>query len=669
MQPLSYNYFKIIRNALENTCKIIVKNKITVGFTREGEIEQIALISWVNEPNKLVKDTKKLFIHGTAHKHFMMFLLRIPGLRDVQSREDYYPALENDMSIEMMAESVNRFETVDTAMSRCFPFPPPGYERKQRPEDFEILKEEKRKEKKHKKEKKDKERKEGKEKREKDRSDDKHRVKKDRKGKHKDTKDKEKDRGKEKEKSSISEEATVSGKLEVNNGEKLPTKGGHNKDWSIFGNEANRPTQFRGQNGGRSIQNILHTQGIEESKFALELDRRIRDDEKASGSQLLERVSGTEKRDQDATVCVAVRDSSGVLAEDKGKNKDKRVDNRKMGVQGFSNEFGNTMVQNLAGMAKSKVEGTPRPAEVQNDRRLPSKEKSKAKGDNNRDDKQKDRDRDKKSHKTDKEKEREKKKEKSKGKSETKESMQDRSKDVDRSEVGSVTSYKSTHLLEGINGTAVSEVNSRKRKDLDSDGILHDSDVRHNKLQRLTPHQLTENGRKLESYRIHCISTLDKEGVPNNLPLENKDTKVNGIIEAQKLPSIKPKPSAVNMFGNQIVEASKKSPHPNSKYVNGVMDESMMEDQIAEASNRPPHPDTKYLSEVLAVPKMEWPDVDDQEWLFTQKEPPSNSKVSSAAVNEELHYLALQMNLVYWLGFSDYNTLGAMVVGWHFGVV
>ncbi|KAL2469470.1 Uncharacterized protein Adt_37606 [Abeliophyllum distichum] len=572
-------------------------------------------------------------------------------------------------------------------MSRCFPFPPPGYERKQRPEDLEILKEEKRKEKKHKKEKKDKERKEGKEKREKDRSDDKHRVKKDRKGKHK---DKEKDRGKEKEKSSISEEATVSGKLEVNNGEKLP-KGGHNKDWSIFGNEAKRLTQFQGQNGGRSIQNILHTQGIEESKFVLELDRRIRDDEKASGSQLLERVSGTEKRDQDATVCIAVRDSSGVLAEDKGKNKDKRVDNRKMGVQGFSNEFGNTMVQNLAGMAKSKVEGTPRPAEEQNDRRIPSKEKSKAKGDNNRDDKQKDRDRDKKSHKTDKEKEREKKKEKTKGKSVTKESsMQDRSKDVDRNEVGSVSSYKNTRLLEGINGTIVSEGNSRERKNLDSDGILHskfshsaedsDSDVRHNKLQRLTPHQLTENGRKLEARRIHCISTLDKVGVPNNLPLENKDTKVNGIIEAQKLPSTKLKPSAVNMFGNQIVEASKKSPHPDSN--NGVLDESMMEDQIAEASNRPPHPDTKYLSEVLAVPKMEWPDVDDQEWLFTRKEPPSNSKDSSAAVNEELHcylmhkafpkikpllimlqYLALQMNLVYWLGFSYYNTLGSWCNG------
>ncbi|KAK8602795.1 hypothetical protein V6N13_084997 [Hibiscus sabdariffa] len=34
---------------------------------------------------------RKLFIHGTTNEHFMMFLMRIPTLRDVQLREDYYP--------------------------------------------------------------------------------------------------------------------------------------------------------------------------------------------------------------------------------------------------------------------------------------------------------------------------------------------------------------------------------------------------------------------------------------------------------------------------------------------------------------------------------------------------------------------------------------------------
>lgn len=53
---------------------------------------------------------RKLFIHGTAYEHFMMYLLKIPNLRDVQLREDYYPAPENDMSTEMRVDSCSRFE-------------------------------------------------------------------------------------------------------------------------------------------------------------------------------------------------------------------------------------------------------------------------------------------------------------------------------------------------------------------------------------------------------------------------------------------------------------------------------------------------------------------------------------------------------------------------------
>lgn len=53
---------------------------------------------------------RKLFIHGTANEHFLNFLLKIPDLRDVQLREDYYPAPENDMSTEMRVDSLSRFE-------------------------------------------------------------------------------------------------------------------------------------------------------------------------------------------------------------------------------------------------------------------------------------------------------------------------------------------------------------------------------------------------------------------------------------------------------------------------------------------------------------------------------------------------------------------------------
>lgn len=90
-------------------------------------------------------------------------------------------------------------------MSRCFPFPPPGYEKTARPDaqlashlQQQQLDKEKHKEKKHKKEKKDRDKKEGKEKKDKDRSKDKHKDKKDRKEKHKDKKkDKSKDKSRE----------------------------------------------------------------------------------------------------------------------------------------------------------------------------------------------------------------------------------------------------------------------------------------------------------------------------------------------------------------------------------------------------------------------------------------------------------------------------------------
>ncbi|XP_062228087.1 F-box/LRR-repeat MAX2 homolog isoform X2 [Phragmites australis] len=54
---------------------------------------------------------RKLFVHGTTHEHFLTFFLKMPNLRDMQLREDYYPAPENDMMItEMRAESWLRFE-------------------------------------------------------------------------------------------------------------------------------------------------------------------------------------------------------------------------------------------------------------------------------------------------------------------------------------------------------------------------------------------------------------------------------------------------------------------------------------------------------------------------------------------------------------------------------
>ncbi|KAL0459939.1 UNVERIFIED_CONTAM: hypothetical protein Slati_0621100 [Sesamum latifolium] len=104
-------------------------------------------------------------------------------------------------------------------MSRCFPFPPPGYERKIGSDDVNLIVKEKHKEKKHK-DKKDKDKKERSERKEKERSEGKHKEDKDRKEKkHRDKKDKKKDKQKS------SEEKKSVGSLEIQNGEKLGPDG------------------------------------------------------------------------------------------------------------------------------------------------------------------------------------------------------------------------------------------------------------------------------------------------------------------------------------------------------------------------------------------------------------------------------------------------------------
>lgn len=47
-------------------------------------------------------------------------------------------------------------------------------------------------------------------------------------------------------------------------------------------------------------------------------------------------------------------------------------------------------------------------------------------------------------------------------------------------------------------------------------------------------------------------------------------------------------------------------------------------------SAKPPHPDSKYLSEILNIPGVEWPDMDNQEWLFGGDNQQSNKSKSGA---------------------------------------
>ncbi|KAF2286751.1 hypothetical protein GH714_026794 [Hevea brasiliensis] len=78
-------------------------------------------------------------------------------------------------------------------------------------------------------------------------------------------------------------------------------------------------------------------------------------------------------------------------------------------------------------------------------------------------------------------------------------------------------------------------------------------------------------------------------GLANNHIVDIKEQKLNGLVAVQEPNMCSKKPSSVGVAANENSEISSK-----------------------------PHPDVKYLSQILSIPEMEeWPDANDQEWLFS----------------------------------------------------
>ncbi|XP_019174779.1 PREDICTED: glutamic acid-rich protein [Ipomoea nil] len=528
-------------------------------------------------------------------------------------------------------------------MSRCFPFPPPGYEKKPRPEDAGLLKEEKHKEKKHKKDKKDKEKREGKEKKEKDRSDGKHKAKKEKKDKHKDKKEKhrdKKDKNKDKERSSISEEARLAGHLGASSAD--PGKNDEQNS-GIFLENKKYAAQHQDQHGQKPVQTSIPDREVDESKFVQELGRRIKDDEKGKGNQLAKSVGSFGERKRDEMMDRLGNKDVGIFGED---DMEKRVGNSVMGAQATWNGSvfsGNATVPNFSGASKSKVEGMPRPLEENNERKEVKekpkrgdeklghkKEKEKTKGgDEKLGHKSKDNDRDKKSQKKDKDRE---KKEKVKEKNKLKNSEQDRFRNNSKNDSIAVTNSKTLHIS-GDNNDAALEGNIRKRKDIESNGFLHESESRPAKLPRHIPNETIENGSKVEPPQTPHLYTSARQGGGSNLKVVNTDHRINGTIQGQLLSGSKPKPSPMITDNCQIAEASRKPPcsdeiaeackKPHHPYhqIHETSKKPPQPNQITETLKKPPHPDLKYLSQILSVPKMdEWNEYDDQEWLVGSKD-------------------------------------------------
>ncbi|KAG9137112.1 hypothetical protein Leryth_011944 [Lithospermum erythrorhizon] len=542
-------------------------------------------------------------------------------------------------------------------MSRCFPFPPPGYEKKLRPEE-DLLREEKRREKKHKKEKKSKRKREGDSKEERGNKDrDKQKEKKEKKDKHRDKKEKEKTKSKDKDESSISDDATTAGQPEPSGKDNTRPREECSNAKSHGFSEKKFPTAFQGQNGWSLTDNRLVKEN-EESKFVQELGRRIKDEGNAIGSRTVQRSASSDRRGYEEMHRSAVTDlqiSAKYMECKWGHEVDpKRVEGK--GLKDGHHLNGNNTIQNLTGSINRKVETPHEPVQRGIEKTVPEKDTSNGKSDDKRGKKRKDRDKkEKKSHGKDKERDKEKKKEKVEEKkkeekekemTEYKKTDQDRSKDLYRNEHASssknINGYSSL-----VDNNFFSTENVKTKKDVEANGFCHENEIGSNKLRT---HQLMNNGKILDACRSPglldsnrlCIPLQDKVGV--------KYHELNGTVGSQSSSMPKQKPPLVPTArsdqpikaADKVVEASRKLPQIVEASTEGLLAGKVIEtsrraleasrnaepskkhsraDRITEPSKKPPHPDLKYLTEVLSVPKMEeWSGIDDQDWLFNNKD-------------------------------------------------
>ncbi|CAL0324961.1 unnamed protein product [Lupinus luteus] len=516
-------------------------------------------------------------------------------------------------------------------MSRCFPFPPPGYEKKTRTDDVELLKKEKHREKKHKKEKKDKEKSENKEKKEKEGRDGKDKEKKDRKERHREKKkekDRHKDKGRDKDKGKIitADDKGFPGQAVDPNAGKLhqnEIKQSDKKD-ILFEEKLNK--QYIGHNEEKARENNHLVEENKDSKFLLELNRRI-DNNGGAGYQLVQNFSNTYNHRKDEGTVKIMHKGSGTLPDGKEKHEDMDLDAKMIGGKGIRTDvrpIGNATVQNHAGNYHPRVDGMPRLVETNFDQNLDAtvevKEKVKEKKDEGKGkvkekrddklrDKKKDKEKKKKGHGKDKDRDKEKKKEeKAKEYTELKNTDQNKLKESNRD--GPTCLSSSTQVSKNGHENAVSAENSKKRKDIESNGVPRANDNWPSKLPRPSPsHPFTENGRILEPCQVFNSHASDRPGVATSVKVDNKEHKINGFVKAP------PPPFAASSNKAQVAttptvaatQAPAKLPCPDTKSLN----------RLTEASAKPPHPDTKYLSQVYSVPKMDtWSEFDDQEWLF-----------------------------------------------------
>lgn len=606
-----------------------------------------------------------------------------------------------------------------SAMSRCFPFPPPGYERKIGSDVVNLIVEEKHKEKKHK-DKKDKDKKERSERKEKERSEGKHKEDKDRKEKkHRDKKEKKKDKQKS------SEEKKSVGSLEIQNGEKL----------------------------GPDTKPI---NGVQDHKILVELGKRVRNEGGATDNQMVQKITLTGQRKANLPWKME-ENGDGMSAEANDDIKDKREHSRMDNGQSLKLDargLGNGLVGNISGENQIKVKvGSCQVDTVE--KKKDGKEKNKHSNSVGKEDGHKNEDRDKNRKSKDKKRKKEKKKEKEK--------VKDMGKGTTKLGHGSSLDLQEKKPSGVLKERPVSHGELAEQKEPVLNGFIHGNGVRPHNMSRpaLSSHQVSSNGSGFHPPQNTVNLAVEKGAVimnhkvnskvlsspaviqnvrnrepgqtANNSRAENGRATVanhvagNGLSSShisgigtkmelcqtdrnlakveqfvdnhsadEKLPSSHPRGRAtmanhvvsnglissdvagigrkmepcqtnrnvakVEQFANNdsaaesfhsshpVVENGRKIAGPKidkavdsqRAYAVHKMDEkefrkngtleckdlvssrpssaSVKDKEKIAASMKPPHPDLKYLSQVLTIPKVEWSQFDDQDWLFGCKD-------------------------------------------------
>ncbi|XP_010442286.1 PREDICTED: myb-like protein X [Camelina sativa] len=442
-------------------------------------------------------------------------------------------------------------------MSRCFPFPPPGYEKKIRTDEAEPLVKDKYKEKKHKK---DKEKKEGKEKKSKDRSKDKQKERKEKKDKHKDRKDKEKD----KEKSKPLEEKKAEVLTNTGHREKLVTN---------------------------AVQNNING----ESKYVQDLARRIRYDEEATGSQSAQKIDYPNPKNLGITGRAF---ENGPVEEITHRvDEDKRINTPKNFAAAKSSKNATSRV--YLGADQKRTEVMSKPMENRDKaRQTESAEKSHRKQSVTKGDKPRDQEGEKKNEAKDKDRIKEKKEENIESINKTRQEkpkliggprLEEREKDY-----LDIRNSKPPDLSRASFKNVITEGNLGKRKDHETNGFLYENGTTPHKLQRhSTSSPSVENGRTLGAPRTPPMPASKVQ--ETTCKPQVKEVRINGFaVSGEKQKVCPPSPLAATM--------------------------KVKVKENGEASIKPPHPDLKYLNQILNVPTRELllEVDDDQEWLLGQ---------------------------------------------------